>query len=277
MTDFDRVTRFYDSTYDKELQRSTTAGALLELRRALAIMQPLLSAGSEVLDLGAGSGRYSAELARLGHFVTVADLSPALLRIARQRIEAIGQQGQIRSYDEANAIGLGRYDDLTYDAVVAFGPFYHLLAEQERQAAAKETWRVLKRGGRTFVMYIPLLSGLNGLIWRAAERPGHLTEASIQQVYETGNFVSQSEDEPLEMHFCKAGEIQNLSEGVGFQTEGIYSLRGYARGFEPYLLKLEQSQPKQYRRFLSIIEDTQADRDSIALGGHAVYVGQRTR
>ena len=46
--------------------------------------------GSPILEVGAGTGRISAPLARAGHAVTALDASPAMLAIARERAAAGG-------------------------------------------------------------------------------------------------------------------------------------------------------------------------------------------
>jgi SAM-dependent methyltransferase len=100
----------------------------------LQILDAHLAPGSRILDLGGGPGRYAIELARRGHRVVLSDLSPELLEQARARIASAPEvRDRIESVDEISAEDLSRYADESFDAVSAFGPFYHLVAEHERE------------------------------------------------------------------------------------------------------------------------------------------------
>src|SRR5690606_15357794 len=53
-------------------------------------------AGGRVLELGAGTGRLTAALARAGHEVVAVELSAAMLERARARLGAEGLAGRVR-------------------------------------------------------------------------------------------------------------------------------------------------------------------------------------
>jgi len=58
--------------------------------------------------------------------------------------------------------------------VTAFGPFYHLVLEDERRQVAAEMRRVLAPHGKTLIAFIPRLSGAIGLIDRASTAPAQV-------------------------------------------------------------------------------------------------------
>ena len=106
---------------------------------------------TRVLDLGGGPGRYAAELARRGHRVVLVDPVPEPLETARAKLA--GVEG-VESIDAGDARDLRRHADASFGAVLAFGPFYHLVEEGERRRAAAEMARVLVPGGLAFVATI---------------------------------------------------------------------------------------------------------------------------
>ena len=97
-----RVRRFYEISAQREWERleHPTQGAL-EFAINKAWRQKFLpELGSRILDIGGGPGRYSIWLAAQGYRVTLADLSPDLLAIAREK--ANEQDVQLEEVVEAH-------------------------------------------------------------------------------------------------------------------------------------------------------------------------------
>ncbi len=123
----DAVRAYYAQFGEREWARLThpTDGAV-----EYAVNRQLLAAHlpptGRVLDLGGGPGRYTIWLAQRGYAVTLADLSPNLLAIARERIAQAGVAHRVEAVVEADACDLSRWEDGRFAAVVSLGPFYHL-------------------------------------------------------------------------------------------------------------------------------------------------------
>ena len=58
-------------------------------------LRRLLADGDRALDVGAGPGRFTIELARLGAQITVADLSPGQLELNRERVAEAGLEEHV--------------------------------------------------------------------------------------------------------------------------------------------------------------------------------------
>ena len=54
-----------------------------------------IHAGDHVLDVGAGPGRFTIELARLGATITVADISPRQLELNRAKVREAGYEASV--------------------------------------------------------------------------------------------------------------------------------------------------------------------------------------
>jgi len=143
---------------------------------------------ARVLDLGGGPGRYTIWLAEHGHRVTLADLSPELLAIARERIRQAGVGGHVEAVVEADARDLRAWRDGVFDAVVCLGPFYHLPDPTDRARAAGELGRVLASGGVAFVALMPRLAFLRRTLALADERRRLLEPGFVARVLEDGVF-----------------------------------------------------------------------------------------
>lgn len=269
-TDVDRIRAYY-SRFGEWERLESPAGAL-EFRRACAVLDAHLPPAARVLDLGGGPGRYSIEFARRGHRVVLADLSPELLEAARRRISEAGVTSQIESIDEVDARDLGRYPDARFDAVVAFGPFYHLLSEAERRDAARGIRRVLSPAGLAFISFIPRLSGLSGLLQRAADNPEQVAVGALASALLTGVFRNQSEAGFQEGHYPDPFEIRRLFEAAGFAVLDLVSLRSIAYFLEAALSRIQEPLRSEVE---GVVEQVARDPAVVATGGHAVLVARR--
>jgi S-adenosylmethionine-dependent methyltransferase len=269
-TDHDRVRAYY-AAFDEWARLESPEGAL-EFRRAAAVLRAHLAPGSRILDLGGGAGRYAFELASRGHRVVLADLSPTLLETARGKAADLGIEGAIESFDEVNATDLGRYQDQSFDAVVAFGPFYHLLEAAERRAAAGEIRRVLRAGGLAFIAFIPRLSGIVGLIRRAVTTPEQVPPGALSTAAAGGTFRNGSRSGFQEGHYLTPDEIRQLFQSVDFEILDALSLRSIGDRLERELARL----PAQLAAEIDhLIDDLARDPAILATGGHAILVARR--
>lgn len=100
----------------------------------------------KILDVGAGTGRYSICLSDMGYDVTAVELVLHNLRVLQQK------NSKIKSF-KGNALDLKRFDDESFDVVLLLGPMYHLFSEQDKLQALAEAKRVVKTGGIIFVAY----------------------------------------------------------------------------------------------------------------------------
>lgn len=101
----------------------------------------------KILDIGAGTGRYSVPLAEEGYDVTAVE--PVRHNLSRLKQKS----GLVKAYQK-NALRLSGMADESFDLTLLFGPMYHLKSEEEKIAALLEAKRVTKRGGYIFAAYI---------------------------------------------------------------------------------------------------------------------------
>lgn len=269
-TEFDRIRSYY-SRFDEWGRLDSPEGSI-EFRRCLQLLDEFLPQASRVLDLGGGPGRYTVELARRGHRLTLADLSAPLLSIARQRVQEHGLEHRVEGLHEVNAVDLSRYPDQSFDAVLCFGPFYHLTGVEERQRAAAEIARVLRPGGHVFVAYVPRLSGVLGLIERGATRPGQVTPQSFEDAATTGVFRNQSPSGFQEGYYPPVGELEALLADVGFDALRAVSLKSLWQG----RAALEnQLSPDLRQAVEQVATRLDSDPQVLAVGGHVLIVGSR--
>jgi len=151
------VASFYDAYGEAEWTRfddGRTPRPSLEVH--LEHLRRFVEPGDRVLDIGAGPGRFTIELARLGADVSVADISPGQLELNERRVSAEGLEDRIVERIVADVLDLGTWADGTFDATVCFGgPLSYLLDGAE--PAVAELVRVTKLGGHVLVSVMSLV------------------------------------------------------------------------------------------------------------------------
>ncbi len=129
------------SDEDSRLERSRHGQ--LEYLITMAYIHRYAGAGSRVLELGAGTGRYSIALAREGMKVTAVELVESNLTILRAKSR---DMENLESF-QGDATDLSRFGDHSFDVTLVLGPMYHLYEGKEVNSAIDEAVRVTKPGG----------------------------------------------------------------------------------------------------------------------------------
>ncbi len=100
----------------------------------------------KIIDVGAGTGKYSIYLNDLGYDVTAVELVKHNLMTLKSKNK------DIKSY-LGNATNLSKFSDNSFDMVLLFGPLYHLITTEEKLKALKEAKRIVKNGGYILISY----------------------------------------------------------------------------------------------------------------------------
>ena len=106
--------------------------------------------GSKILEIGAGTGRYSHALARQGYSVDAIELVEHNIDIFRKNT----LESENISVIQGNALNLSSIADNQYDITLLLGPLYHLYNKKDKQQAIREAIRVTKPEGIIFAAYV---------------------------------------------------------------------------------------------------------------------------
>lgn len=240
--------------------------------RAIAAYLP---SGARILDIGGGPGRYALWLAGRGQRVTLADLSPALLTIARERAAATATGQLIEEIVEADACDLSRWAGGSFDAALALGPFYHLPDQAARERAAAELARVLRPGGLAFVALIPRLGFLRRTIanraeWRHLSEPGF-----VGRLLATGRFINDEPGRFTGGYGTLPGEVAPFFARFGFAQEALLASQSVAPDLQPILTELATRDPQGYEAAMGALFDVASDPSILGMSSHLLYVGRR--
>ena len=174
-----------------------------------------LSQDAKILDIGAGTGRYSVALANEGYDVTAVELVKYNLGILKQK------NSSVKAY-QGNALNLKRFAENTFDMTLLFGPMYHLYTFEDKVKALSEAKRVTKSGGIILVAYC-----MNEYsILQYGFREGHILEA-IEQGKVSEDFKVLNRPEDL-YDYVRISDIDTYNEAAGLERIKIISADGAA-------------------------------------------------
>ena len=141
------VIEFYNK-YDED-NRLKSKTHLPEYLITMKYIKKYLTPNSKILEIGAGTGRYSITLADMGYDITSVELVPHNIEILKSKIKT---EHKIKVF-EGNACDLSFIEDNTYDIVLLLGPMYHLFNDSDKHKALSEAIRVAKIGGIIYSSY----------------------------------------------------------------------------------------------------------------------------
>lgn len=147
MEERDGLREYYEH-YDED-GRLTSRHGMVEYTTTMGYLERYLRPGVRILEVGAGTGRYSHALARRGYQVDGVELVEHNIALFR----ANTLPGEPVTVCQGDARDLSAFGDGTYDLTLLLGPMYHLFTDEDRLLALSEAVRVTKRGGVIFAAY----------------------------------------------------------------------------------------------------------------------------
>ena len=147
MNETEIIKRYYEN-YDED-GRLAKRDHLPEFLTTMRYIKKYLTPGAKILEIGAGTGRYTLTLADMGYDVTAVELVEHNLEILRSKIRSGARVTPL----QGNACDLPFLQDASFDLVLLLGPMYHLFTEDDKKRALTEALRVLKPGGVLFTAY----------------------------------------------------------------------------------------------------------------------------
>lgn len=204
--DPDSVRRFFDEYGEEEWDRLAAdprGRVIFHVHRHY--LEQFIRPGWRVLEAGAGPGRFTIELAKLGAAVTVADISPVQLRLNEAKVAEAGFGGCIEGRRLLDITDCSALPSERFDAVVCYGSALGY-ARDRAGDAMRGLLRVTRHGGYLLfsvssrvIMHLPLLVEM-------ARR------GSLEAV---GRYLETGDDDQDQMHCFLWSELRDLIESCG--------------------------------------------------------------
>ena len=235
-----------------------------------------LPARGRVLDNGAGPGKYAMAPAKLGCRVTLTDLTPRLVELARQKAQELELTQQFDGFYPADARDLSQFPDAHFDASLMLGPLYHLQEEADRERAVSELLRVTKPGGRVFVAFMSRTRFLaTSLLFPEAWKPNH-TAQGIRGFLETGVFNHADPGRFTGAYYFDIDAIKPFMEAHGFHTEKLIGSGSIAGALGPEQWAYwRQRGGEEYDAIMQLVMKESENPHILGHSSHLLYIGRR--
>lgn len=138
----------YYNNYDED-GRLLKKNRMPEFLTTMRYIEKYLTPNSKIIEIGAGTGRYSIALADKGYDVTAVELVPHNIDVMKKKVKP---EHSIKIY-EGNACDLSFIESDTYDIVLLLGPMYHLFNDEDKHKAISEAIRVARKCGVIYSAY----------------------------------------------------------------------------------------------------------------------------
>jgi ubiquinone/menaquinone biosynthesis C-methylase UbiE len=163
------------------------------------------SRDARILDAAGGAGRITLPLAKIGYSVTLCDISPGMLNVARQKLRKAGVLDKVEICEcDVNKL---RFADESFDFVLCWDG----MAE-----AAKELIRVTKKGGKISIF---LINNYGSAIRKFHEDPS----SALALLKSKSGYVY---DEEEKYKTVSVEEARELFEEEGVRVIEIYAICG---------------------------------------------------
>lgn len=229
---------------------------IVEFETTMFHLGRFLKPGSFVLDIGAGTGRYSSALMAEGYKVKAVEL-------VRRNIDVFLKREPTADVVQGDARNMPFLSDATADITLLLGPLYHLVGDDEKLKALNEAKRVTKPGGLIFVAYLMNEYSILSYCFDEDRIGGLLERGAVDS-----NFHIQADADEL-YDYVRIEDIDRLNKGAGLERHTIFSPDGAA---DYMRTRLNRMSDETFAHFIEYQKTISERADLIGAGSHVVDV-----
>lgn len=252
----EQVQKIYE-VLDENSRLNRSKAARVEFLTTVRYIERYVKPGGRILDVGAGAGEYSLYFARKGYEVCALELAENNIKAFRQKLTPEDDIELV----QGNALDLSRYEDGSFDAVLLFGPLYHLHDEGDKLRCIAEAKRVCKAGGKIFFAFIS-----NDFVI--------LTEFSYRPDYfMAGDYNKETfklDDFPFVFH--TVDECRRVLREGGVRILHEVASDGVSELMEDRINAMDDESYQQYLRYHSYICEKP---ELLGMTNHLLFVGEK--
>lgn len=255
------LNKFYNEICDEDT-RLDQKHRKLEFLTTDRYVQKYLKPNCRILEVGAGTGRYSLYYASQGYKVNSIEYVQHNLNVLKSKItdnmNIVAEQG--------DAIDLSRFEDNIFDIVLVLGPLYHLYTEEEINKCINEAKRVCKNNGIMMFAYLPNDSIM--ISWALLK--GHLKFGYDNKRFDQ-NFKIISEPSEI-MRAFYIDELEKIMNSNNIEKINNISTSGVAPHFRNIIDNLSEEEFEIWKNY----HFSSCERKEVqGYSTHMLYIGKK--
>ena len=253
----DRVASRYDASYDDAYWQWHDALTWDHIKPHLPS-----AARAPVLDLGCGTGKWTARLVQAGYTVTGVDISGAMIARARRKLEAMAGADRV-TFLQADLIDLAELPTDHFRMALALGDPLGCTAAPAR--ALKEIRKRLVGRGVLIATFDNRLSALDYYL-----QQGDPSELEAFLRLGKTHWLTREREEQFEIHTYTPAQLRKLVASVGFEITDLIGKTVLPMRHHRELLDT----PQRRRRWARIEKSLCREEAAIGRASHLQVVAQ---
>ena len=253
---YENLVNYYNKF--NEDKRLNSRHGIVEFTTSIKYIEKYLNKmnNPKIIDIGAGTGKYSVYLHNKGYDVTAVEL-------VKHNLKEIEKKNKdIKTY-LLNATDLKKINDNTYDLVILFGPLYHLITKEEKIRAINEAKRVLKKNGIIMIQYC--------MADYAIIKHGFMENFILEEIKEnriTSDFKLNFKDDDL-YSYSTLDEINELNSICNLERIEIFTPDGPTDYIRNYINTMSD---EVFNKYLDYIYSISNKKELLGASSHLVDI-----
>lgn len=229
---------------------------MVEFATTMHHLHRYLQPGAQVLDIGAGTGRYTSALMAEGYQVKAVEL-------VRRNIDVFLKREPKADVQQGDARNMPFIPTHSADVTLLLGPLYHLIGFDEKLKALNEARRVTRPSGLIFVAYLMNEYSILSYCFDEDRIGGLLARGVVDE-----QFHVQAQPDEL-YDYVRLDDINALDQAAGLERVTIFSPDGAA---DYMRTRLNRMSDETFAHFIEYQKCISERPDLIGAGSHVVDV-----
>jgi ubiquinone/menaquinone biosynthesis C-methylase UbiE len=264
------IADFFDTYGEKEWERlELTPRDQVSFHIHKHYLEKFIKAGDSVLEAGAGAGRFTIELAKLGAKITVGDISKVQLELNEKYVKQSEMEKHVEARVELDITDLAQFKNNHFEAVVCYGGAVSYVLDKADKALA-ELLRVTKPGGYVLLSVMSLLGTTRSVFEMITTLDSY--PDVMNHVNQLGMLDGTIAHAPMKMYRYR--ELKALLSKFSCKTVAASAANYLSPGRDEFLQVHLQTE-KLKEMFLAWELDYCAEQGAIDGGTHIIVVVQK--
>lgn len=230
-----------------------------------------ISPNQQVLEIGAGAGRFTQILASLNAQILVADISNVQLELNKKFAAEYDFNQAVKDWQQVDICDLSQFKSNSFDSIVAYGgPFSYVL--DKRDVALSECIRVLKPNGLLLLSVMSLWGSAHGFLDGVLSLPPETN----QKITTTGDITPATFPERRNnfMHLFRSKELIDWLKQAGFEILDKSASNCISLTWNEKLKQVRDNAEK-WNELLRMELEASADEGCLNMGTHIIAVARK--